>query len=261
MMAQNLSKEYILKKDISYREGGDRDAYQQERCKLDLKVPVEKKGFATVVWFHGGGLEGGEKFFPRGLEGEGLGVVTVNYRLSPRARFPAYIDDAAAAVAWTLRHIEEYGGDPCRVYVSGHSAGGYLTLMVGMAKEYLGKYGVDSDSLAGLIPISGQTNTHFTIRKELGLPEEFILADGNAPLNHVHQGMPPILLITGDRNLEMGARWEENAQLARLLRLSGVEDVTLYELQGFDHGEVGDHGPYLIPKWIRNHDSSLSADQ
>lgn len=84
----------------------------------------------------------------------------VNYRLSPRATHPAYIDDAAAAVAWVMKHIGEYGGDPTRVYVAGHSAGGYLTLMVGLDKAYLARYGEDADRLAGLFPVSGQTNTH-----------------------------------------------------------------------------------------------------
>jgi len=60
-----------------------------------------------------------------------------------------------------MKHIGEYGGDPTRVYVAGHSAGGYLTLMVGLDKAYLARYGEDADRLAGLFPVSGQTNTHF----------------------------------------------------------------------------------------------------
>ena len=157
--------QYKTLKDISYVPVSDTDAYRKERCKLDLYYPEQQKGFATIVWFHGGGLEGAGKEIPPVFQGRKIAVAGVNYRLSPRATHPAYIDDAAAAVAWVMKHIGEYGGDPTRVYVAGHSAGGYLTLMVGLDKAYLARYGEDADRLAGLFPVSGQTNTHFTIRK------------------------------------------------------------------------------------------------
>ncbi|MGN1246305.1 MAG: alpha/beta hydrolase, partial [Muribaculaceae bacterium] len=130
--------------NVSYIEGNEADAYRVERCKLDLYVPEGKTGFPTVVFFHGGGLEGGEKFVPELLKEQGFAVVAPNYRLSPRAQHPAYIEDAAAAVAWTMRHIAEYGGTSSKVWVCGHSAGGYLTLMLALDKSYLGAHGVDA---------------------------------------------------------------------------------------------------------------------
>ena len=87
-----------------------------------------------------------------------------------------YIEDAAAAVAWTFKNIETYGGSPRRIYVSGHSAGGYLTSMVGLDKRWLAAHKVDADALAGLIPYSGHTITHFTVRAERGI-------DGNNRLS------------------------------------------------------------------------------
>ena len=69
-------------------------------------IPRIKKDFSTIVWFHGGGMEGGSKFVPRELTDQGFAVVAVNYRLSPKAKNPAYIEDAAEAVAWTFRNIE-----------------------------------------------------------------------------------------------------------------------------------------------------------
>jgi acetyl esterase/lipase len=174
---------YKTVKDISYIPAGETDGYRKERCKLDVYYPVGKKGFPTIVWFHGGGLEGGGKHVPEMFMNQGFAVVAVNYRLSPKAQNPAYTEDAAAAVAWAYKHIEEYGGSPRRVFVTGHSAGGYLTLMVGLDKSYLQEYGVDADSIAAYLPISGQTVTHFTIRKERSLPEGIPVIDQYAPCN------------------------------------------------------------------------------
>ena len=127
---------YQLAADVGYRNGdGARDAYINERCVLDVYYPENRSGFPTVVWFHGGGITGGQKFIPSELKEKGLAVVAVNYRLSPKVNAPTYIDDAAAAIAWTLKHIGDYGGDPSKVIISGHSAGGYLVAMVGLDKS------------------------------------------------------------------------------------------------------------------------------
>ena len=243
---------YKTVKDISYIPAGETDGYRKERCKLDVYYPVGKKGFPTIVWFHGGGLEGGGKHVPEMFMNQGFAVVAVNYRLSPKAQNPAYTEDAAAAVAWAYKHIEEYGGSPRRVFVTGHSAGGYLTLMVGLDKSYLQEYGIDADSIAAYLPISGQTVTHFTIRKERSLPEGIPVIDQYAPCNKARKDTPPFVLITGDRNLEMADRYEENALLASVLKNIGNKKVSLYELQGFDHGQVYVPGCCLVANYIRN---------
>ena len=242
---------YKTVKDISYIPAGETGGYRKERCKLDVYYPVGKKGFPTIVWFHGGGLEGGGKHVPEMFMNQGF-AVAVNYRLSPKAQNPAYTEDAAAAVAWAYKHIEEYGGSPRRVFVTGHSAGGYLTLMVGLDKSYLQEYGVDADSIAAYLPISGQTVTHFTIRKERSLPEGIPVIDQYAPCNKARKDTPPFVLITGDRNLEMADRYEENALLASVLKNIGNKKVSLYELQGFDHGQVYVPGCCLVANYIRN---------
>lgn len=244
---------YELKKDISYTDITEADSYRRERCKLDVYYPEGKKDFPVAVWFHGGGLEGGEKHIPDELKDKGIAVVSVNYRLSPNAVNPAYTEDAAAAVAWVFKNIELYGGSIQDIYVSGHSAGGYLTLMVGLDKSYLEKYGIDADRIKGLVPISGQTNTHYTIRKERGIPQNLPVIDAYAPLNQSRAGIPPILLISGDRNLEMTARYEENLHLESILKSFGNKEVTLYEVQGFDHGSVGGPGCLLLLDWIKKY--------
>ena len=246
---------YMTDKDISYVPEGQPDVtdYQKERCKLDVYYPENKKGFATVVWFHGGGLKGGNRHIPSGLTNQGIAVVPVNYRLYPKIKCPVYLQDAAAAVAWTFKNIEKYGGDPTKIFISGHSAGGYLTSMLGLDKRWLADYGIDADAICGLIPLSGHTITHMTVREERGISDKQPIVDDFAPLYHVRPDAPPILLITGDREMEMLGRYEENAYCMRMLKVNGHKDVTLYEIQGYGHGMVE---PAIKPMltWIRQRD-------
>ena len=119
-------EEYRLVEDIPYYDVQiqNTDQYIQERCKLDVYYPKDANDAPTVVWFHGGGLEFGSKHIPEGLKEKGVIVVAVNYRLHPKVKNPVYIEDAAAAVAWTIKNISNYNGSPNRVFVTGHSAGG-----------------------------------------------------------------------------------------------------------------------------------------
>ncbi|MCP9752894.1 alpha/beta hydrolase [Ferruginibacter sp. HRS2-29] len=213
-----------------------KDAYINTQCTIDIYYPKNKKDFATIVWFHGGGLTGGNKEIPAALMEKGYAVIGVGYRLLPKAKAPSYIEDAAAAVAWAFQHIESYGGKSDLIFVSGHSAGGYLGMMITLDKSYLGKYGIDANRIAGLIPFSGQAISHFTIRGEQAIKETQPVVDKYAPLYFVRADAPPILLITGDREMELLGRYEENAYLNRMMKLTGHKQTRLYELQGYDHG-------------------------
>lgn len=222
------------------------DVYLSERCVLDIYYPKNTKDFATIVWFHGGGITGGEKEIPEALKNQGFAIIGVNYRLSPKVKAPKYIDDAAAAIAWTFNNIEEYGGDSKKIFVSGHSAGGYLASMVGLDKSYLQTHGIDANEIAGLIPFSGHTITHFTVRKEQGIPGDQPTIDEYAPLFHVRKDAPPLLLITGDRELELLGRYEENAYLMRMMKVVGHKETVLYEMDGYGHGMTHPAFPLLI---------------
>jgi len=177
--------------------------------------------------------------------------VAVNYRLSPKVKSPAYIDDASAAVAWVFKNISKYGGDPKKIVVSGHSAGGYLTCMIGLDKHYLADYGIDANAIQKLVPFSGQMITHFEIRKERGIKDVQPVVDEFAPQFHVRADAPPLFLITGDRELEMLGRYEENAYMCRMMKLSGHKQTTLYELDGFDHGGMAEPAFDLLLKILR----------
>lgn len=242
---------YVVEADILYRTGDDLTAYMRERCRLDVYYPTETRDFPTVVWFHGGGLTGGERFVPEGLKEKGIAVVAVNYRLGPTVKAPAYIEDSAAAVAWTFKNIERYGGSVERIFVSGHSAGGYLTSMIGLDKRWLAAFDTDADRIAGLIPYSGHTITHFTIRAERGIEGTQAVVDDYAPLFHVRKDAPPLLLITGDRELEMLGRYEENAYLWRMMQVVGHPDTVLYEMDGYNHGQMAEPAHPLLLWFVR----------
>jgi len=240
--------EYTIKSDISYYPESicKKDKYINERCKLDIYYPVNVSKFPTVVWFHGGGLTAGNKEIPEALKNKGICVIGVNYRLSPRAKSPEYINDAAAAVAWVFNNIETFKGDSSLIFVSGHSAGGYLTAMIGLDKQWLRTKGVDANRIAGLIPLSAQTITHFTIRGERSISDKQPIIDSLAPLFHVRADAPPLLLITGDRELEMLGRYEENAYLMRMMKVVGHKNTRLLELQGYGHGMTEPAFPLLV---------------
>ena len=244
---------YISVDDIAYRDGEKLTDYMKERCRLQVYYPKDVQKYSTVVWFHGGGLKNGRGTVPEELREKGIAVVAVNYRLHPRVKSPAYVEDAAAAVAWTLRNIETYGGAADKVFVSGHSAGGYLTSMVGLDKRWLAAFDIDADRVAGLIPFSGHTITHFTVRAERGIDGKQPIIDDMAPLYHVRKDAPPLLLITGDRDLELLGRYEENLYLWRMMQVVGHPDTEIHELDGFNHGQMDEPAYPLLVRFVKKH--------
>ncbi len=232
--------------NIPYKTGAALTGYEQQRCVLDVYLPHSPTGFATLVWFHGGGLTMGSKDLAdrdvdtpgvaRRLARAGVCVVVPNYRLSPKVQFPAYIEDAAAAVAWTHAHIAKHGGDANKLFIGGHSAGGYLALMVGMDASYLAKYDIPLPAVAGLIPVSGQVMTHYTVRAERGIDKFSVTADEAAPVYFARKDTPPMLVLYADH--DMPARAEENAFLVALLQGAGNQRVAGRLIADRTHGSI-----------------------
>lgn len=130
-------------KDVKYVPGSSKKAHH-----LDVYLPARPSGPSrapVLVFVHGGGWRRGSKDmrphreFAALFAGEGYITVVPDYRLSGEARHPAQIEDVAAAFAWTYRNIQRHGGDPRRIFVSGHSAGGHLVSLLAMDPRYLKK--------------------------------------------------------------------------------------------------------------------------
>ena len=214
------------------------DPYKQEMSVFDFYYPTNIKDFPTIVWFHGGGLRAGKREIPEYLKGKGMAIMGVGYRLTPKVKAVECIHDAAAATAWAFKNIEKYGGNTSLIFVAGMSAGGYLTYMIGLDKKYLEAHHIDANTIAGLIPFSGHAISHFAVRREQGVPKTQAIIDEMAPLYHVRADAPPLLIITGDRELEMLGRYEESAYMMRMMKVAGHKRVRIYELDGNNHGQM-----------------------
>ncbi|MDR2755536.1 MAG: alpha/beta hydrolase [Planctomycetaceae bacterium] len=215
--------------------------YQKTQCVLDISVPKEGQNLPVLVWFHGGGLTAGSKEIPKHLKHTKIILAGAGYRLAPKAKFPEFLEDAAAALAWTFANIEHYGGNPKQIYVGGCSAGAYLSAMIGLDSRWLKPHHIEPSRLAGLVLLTGQMTTHFYVRKILNYPqpEYFPIIDENAPLHYLSKDAPPILLVLGDRERDMPVRVQENEFMAASLLAMKHPHVEFYEIKGYDHGGVG----------------------
>ena len=250
MVATLSAQEYSFSRDINYRTD---DEYATEMCRLDIATPEGAKDAPVIVWFHGGGLTGGSKDIPQAIMRDGCVVVGVGYRFSPNVKVTQIVDDAACAVAWVFNNIEKWGGSNKSIYIAGHSAGGYLVTMVGLDKSRLERYGIDANTLKGIIPFSGQAITHFEERRSRGIANTQPVVDELSPMFHVRGDAAPILILSGDREMEMLGRYEENALMWRIFQLVKHPDATLYELDGYGHNMCEPAYPLLM-RFVREHE-------
>ena len=229
-------REYKQVNDIAFSVKAD--DYSREQLKLDVYHPADARDCPVVIWFHGGGLEAGTKQIPAELKQQDMVVVGAEYRMLPRVEVGEILDDAAEAVAWTFKNVAQYGGSASKIVVSGHSAGGYIAMMLCLDKSWLAKYGVDADSVMLYAPFSGQAITHYNVRKMQGLPALQPTIDRWAPLYWVRGDCPPLLLTCGDRELELYGRYDENQYLDRMMKLCGHKHTWLYEIGGHGHNDM-----------------------
>lgn len=137
--------------EIAYGEGPDR--------RLDVHGRPGLRAAPVLVYVHGGGWRRGDKRMvhdlPAYAQRHGLLLVSVNYRMVPQVDAGGCAEDVAAALAWVRANISRYGGDPGRIFVSGHSAGAHLAALIAIDRRYLGAHGLTPSDLAGIITIDG----------------------------------------------------------------------------------------------------------
>lgn len=188
-----------------------------------------------MIFFYGGGWKDGNKsdyeFVASSLTKAGYGVVIPDYRLFPEVVFPAFIQDGASAVAWSISHAGDFGFDTQRVYLMGHSAGAHMAALLSTDERYLKRAGACQQSISGLIALSGPYD--FLPINESYLvdlfPKEHRAA--SQPINFVSPQSPPTLLIHGEEDEVVKAR--NSRTLAHLLEQHGVNvDLKVYKKEG-----------------------------
>ncbi|TMU82874.1 alpha/beta hydrolase [Pseudomonas fluorescens] len=203
------------------------------RQKLDVYVPHQPMpGAPVVVFFYGGSWNSGSRldysFVGEALASRGIVTVVADYRLYPQVRYPLFLQDGARAVAWTKAHIREFSGNPQRLYVMGHSSGGYNAAMLALDGEWLAAVGMSPKDLRGWIGLAGPYD--FLPIENPEVRPVFFWPDSplqSQPINHVSRGAPPALLIAASKD-DLVNPTRNTGGLASKLREAGVPVQDLY---------------------------------
>ena len=180
-----------IKRDIPYAEPA------VERQVLDIFAPKDAKNLPVVFWIHGGGWQTGDKsdvnVKPQAFMDRGFVFVSTNYRLLPHVDMGTLVRDVAKSVGWVHQHISDFGGDPGRIFIMGHSAGAQLAALLCTDERYLKAEGVSFSALRGCVPVDGDT---YDIPAIIELAETRWRLHGQPPAKFGHRqkfGNDPVL--------------------------------------------------------------------
>ena len=248
-----------VRKDLEYSRAGG------ESLRLDACVPNGKGPFPAVILVHGGGWTSGDKstgvdplFGP--LSKSGIGWFSINYRLPPKHRYPASVEDVEAAIRWLKKHASEFNVDPQRVALLGESAGGHLVAMAVVRAQ-------DDTRVAAAIPFYAPVDLESDTQRRGGLSlslrdlfgrshevdaQAVQLLREASPINYVHSGLPPFLLVHG--TADMSVPYNQSVQLQAKLRAVGVscDLITIDDgVHGMTRWEATDPGyKNKVVNWI-----------
>ncbi|GEL40443.1 carboxylesterase [Methylorubrum extorquens] len=211
------------------------------RQRLDVFVPTVPVAQAPVlVFFYGGSWNSGSKddyaFAAQALAAQGFVTVLPDYRLYPKVRFPDFLKDGAAAIAWVRDNIAAQGGDPSRIVLAGHSAGAYNAAMLGLDPEYLRQAGVDPRIIRAVAGLSGPYDfLPFDQKTSIDVFGQAPDPEATQPVSYAGAHSPPTFLATGDKDTVVRPR--NTASLAERLREARVPvQERVYE--GLDHADT-----------------------
>jgi arylformamidase len=231
-----------------------------ERQVLDVYSPPNAKNLPVVFWIHGGGWQMGDKssvqIKPRAFADRGFVFVSTNYRLLPSVDMATIVRDIAKSIHWVHDHVADYGGDPERIFVMGHSAGAQLAALVCIDDRYLKAEGLSLAIIKGCVPVDGDTydvpaiietaetrrRVHGQPQPKLGHREKF----GNDPEKHrdlsavTHvakdKGIPPFLIMHVADHPDTGAQAQ---RLANVLKSAGIP-AKVFSAQESTHNKIND---------------------
>lgn len=236
--AQEPAKTYDVetKTDLAYREGDGADPVKH---KLDLYLPKDAKDYPVLFFIHGGAWTMGSKndlglyaALGKALAKQGIGVVSINYRLSPKVQHPGHIEDVAAAFAWVHANVGKYGASTDKLFVCGHSAGGHLCALLATDETYLKKHNLDLKAIKGAIPISGVFFLAGNFMPNV-FGKDADVRKNAQPAAHVKAGLPPFLILYADGDLK-GCDKTPAEGFCKLLKEKAVE-AEAREFKGSNH--------------------------
>jgi hypothetical protein len=220
------------------------DDQQKDFCKLDLYCAKSKEANTVFVYFHGGGLEDGDKSdfadCANALTMHGISVVSANYRVYPEAVFPEFIEDCAKVIAWIKENGSTYGNFE-RIFIGGSSAGGYLTMMLSFDKHYLEQYHIDATTIQGYVFDAGQPTTHYNVLRERGLDTRLVRIDNAAPIFFIDSSIedgqitPRFLIFVAEN--DMVNRLEQTYLLKKTMLHFGYDEnrIQMHVMKGYEH--------------------------
>ena len=232
--------------DIAYVDGTD-----DPRQKLDLYLPRDLDDFPIVVFIHGGFWVHQDKNYFQPVVGlyrnvgialarEGFGTAVINYRLVPDVPFADEFADVTAAIAWWQKHAAQYGGDPTRMVITGHSAGGHMAALAGFDDARLAAAGVDVSGVAGYAPLSPILDLGKLAAFSSSDAEKVSTVFGNdlvtdSPHTYFKPAVKPMLVVLGTKDLD-----------ALLAQVPGAVDelqamgapVSLSNIAGKSHDDI-----------------------
>ncbi|MGV6819354.1 MAG: alpha/beta hydrolase [Parvularcula sp.] len=196
-----------------------------ERQRLDLYVPDAAGPHPVLIFFHGGGWERGNKdeyaFAGKRFAAMGYLTAVVNYRLTPEGKYPVFMEDAAAATAKVARIASSYGGDPDYLFLTGHSAGGYIVVQLAVAEEFLAAEGLSIRDIDGVV---GNAGPYDFLPSDLEVVHKAFGRDDDGavsmPVNRVTADAPPMLLLAGGKDTDVLSHNAPN--MAKALKAKGV---------------------------------------
>ena len=212
----------------TYRRTADLAYGNNARHRLDVYQPTAGIGKAPmVVFFYGGSWSSGDRadyrFVGEALASQGIVAVIADYRLSPSVRYPAFLEDSALAMRWAFDHAEQYGANPARVFVMGHSAGAYNAAMLALDKRWLGAVDLSPARLAGWIGLAGPYDflPIGDAKTQVAFNWPNTPADSQ-PLVFASRASPPALLLAPTQDTVVSAQ-RSTVAMANKLRVSGVK--------------------------------------
>lgn len=214
------------------------DARQQ----LDIYAPLGRTETAhpVLIFFHGGSWRDGERegygFVGRAFASRGFVTVIADYRKAPKVRFPAFVQDTAATIAWVHTNIAKHDGDPERIFLMGHSAGAHIAMMAALDPQWLAAKDLKPDVIKGVIGLAGPYDflplTSDSSKIALGQWPDLTETQ---PITYVRADAPPLLLLTGDKDTVVKPR-NSQALADKIAALGGQPRLKIYS--GVDHADI-----------------------